>query len=51
MSVFVPQEFLDDPQIDRGRRIHEALKVERIIHAAIPSTIVGTGLSPVPDSP
>jgi hypothetical protein len=42
---------LDDSRIDRGLRIHEALKVERIAHAATPFTIVGTGLSAVPDSP
>jgi hypothetical protein len=32
-------------------RVHEALEVERIAHGATPSTIVGTGLSAVPDSP
>jgi hypothetical protein len=50
-SRFVQQEYLDDPRIDRGLRIHEALKVERITNAATPSTIVGPGLSAVPDSP
>jgi hypothetical protein len=34
-----------------GLSIHEALEVERFAHGFTPSTIIGTGLSAVPDSP
>jgi hypothetical protein len=45
------RKFLDDLPVDRGLSVHEALELERITQGATPSTVFGTGLSAVPDSP
>jgi hypothetical protein len=45
------RQFLDDLPVDRGLRVDKAPEVERIVHGTTPSTVVGTGLSAVPDSP
>jgi hypothetical protein len=42
------RQFLDHLRVDRGLRIDEAPKVERIAHALLLSR---TALSAVPDSP
>jgi hypothetical protein len=44
------RQFRDDLPVDRGLRVHKALEVERIAHAATPSTVTRTGLSAMPDS-
>jgi hypothetical protein len=45
------RKFVYDLRIDRRLGVDEALKAERIIHAATPSIAIGTDLFGVPDSP